>query len=411
MEHSNHTGQAFWLAFIDLDRFKFVNDSLGHKAGDQLLTEVSRRLSDVVQDTDTVARFGGDEFIIILQGQCDTHLRMDVLNKLIEASESPIFIEGKEIFISASIGISIYPTDAQDADGLLRNADVAMYRAKEMGNNNFQFFTQTMNKRVTDRLSMETHLRKALELNEFKLLYQPKVNLESKKIVGMEALIRWHSEALGFVSPQQFIPLAEENGMIIQIGEWALKTACEQTKAWHDSGYDNLLISVNLSARQFKQKDLVNSIAIILEETGLTPNSLELELTEGLIMSSVDDSMKILHGIKSIGVHLSVDDFGTGYSSLAYLKNLPLDTLKIDKSFTDDIINHTDNVPIVASVILLAKNLNLKVVAEGVESVEQVKYLSAHQCDEIQGYYFSKPVNTEDFEALLKNNATLKLVD
>ncbi len=407
MEHSDHTGQAFWLAFIDLDRFKFVNDSLGHKAGDQLLMEVSQRLSAVVQDTDTIARFGGDEFIIILQGQSDTHLRMDVLNKLIEAGESPIFIEGKEIFISASIGISVYPTDAQDADGLLRNADVAMYRAKEMGKNNFQFFTQSMNKRVTDRLSMETHLRKALELNEFKLLYQPKVNLKTQKIVGMEALIRWHSEALGFVSPQQFIPLAEENGMIIQIGEWALKTACAQTKAWQLAGFDDLLISVNLSARQFKHKDLVNSIAVILKETGLAPNSLELELTEGLIMSGVEDSMKILHGIKSIGVHLSVDDFGTGYSSLAYLKNLPLDTLKIDKSFTDDIINHTDKVPIVASVILLAKNLGLKVVAEGVENIEQVKYLTAHQCDEIQGYYFSKPESTESFQEMLKANKQL----
>ena len=409
MEHSDHTGEAFWLAFIDLDRFKFVNDSLGHKAGDQLLMEVSARLSEVVQDTDTIARFGGDEFIIILQGQTDAHLRMDVLNKLIQASETPIWIEGKEIFISASIGISVYPTDAKDADSLLRNADVAMYRAKEMGKNNFQFFTQSMNKRVTDRLSMETHLRKALELNEFKLVYQPKVNLISKKIVGMEALIRWHSEALGFVSPQQFIPLAEENGMIIQIGEWALKTACAQTKAWHDAGYDDLLISVNLSARQFKQKDLVQSIVVILEETGLKPNALELELTEGLIMSGVEESMKILNGIKSIGVHLSVDDFGTGYSSLAYLKNLPLDTLKIDKSFTDDIVNRNDNVPIVASVILLAKNLGLKVVAEGVENVEQAFYLTNHGCNEIQGYYFSKPETTESFEAMLKANKKLTL--
>lgn len=409
MEHSDHTGQPFWLAFIDLDRFKFVNDSLGHSAGDQLLTEVAKRLSAIVEDTDTVARFGGDEFIIILQHQSDSHLRMDMLNQLIEASATPIDLEGKEIFMSASIGIAVYPTDGNDGDTLLRNADVAMYRAKELGKNNFQFFTQSMNKRVTDRLSLEMHLRRAIELNEFKLVYQPKVSLETHKIVGMEALIRWHSEALGFISPQQFIPLAEENGLIIPIGEWAMKTACAQTKAWHDMGFDQLRISVNLSARQFKQKDLVNSINDILQETGLNADALELELTESLVMNGVDESMKILHGIREAGVHLSVDDFGTGYSSLAYLKDLPLNTLKIDKSFTDGIINAHDKVPIVDSVILLAKNLGLKVVAEGVEHSYQARYLAAHDCDEIQGYYFSKPESPENFEAMLLSNKTLVL--
>lgn len=407
MEHADHTGEQFWLAFIDLDRFKFVNDSLGHTAGDQLLMEVAKRLSQLVQNNDTVARFGGDEFIIILQDQSDSHMRMDVLNKLIETSTTPIDIEGKEIFMSASIGIAVYPTDGNDADSLLRNADVAMYRAKELGKNNFQFFTQTMNKRVTDRLSMEMHLRKALELGEFKLVYQPKVCLKTNKIVGMEALIRWHSEALGFISPLQFIPLAEENGMIVPIGEWAMRTACAQAKAWHQAGFDHLLISVNLSARQFKQQDLVHSIEQILEETGLPAESLEMELTESLIMSGVEDSMKILHGIKSIGVKLSVDDFGTGYSSLAYLKNLPLDTLKIDKSFTDDITEHAKKVPIVDSIILLAQNLGLKVVAEGVEGYAQVQYLKSHHCDEIQGYYFSKPESAENFERMLKENKVL----
>ncbi len=409
MEHSDHTGEPFWLAFIDLDRFKFVNDSLGHSAGDQLLTEVAKRLSTIVEDTDTVARFGGDEFIIILQHQSDSHLRMDMLNQLLEASATPIYLEGKEIFMSASIGIAVYPTDGNDGDTLLRNADVAMYRAKEMGKNNFQFFTQSMNKRVTDRLSLEMHLRRAIELNEFKLVYQPKVCLVTHEVVGMEALIRWHSEALGFISPLQFIPLAEENGLIIPIGEWTMRTACAQTKAWHAMGFDQLRISVNLSARQFKQKDLVNSINHILHDTNLSADKFELELTESLVMNGVDESMKILHGIREAGVHLSVDDFGTGYSSLAYLKDLPLNTLKIDKSFTDGIINAHDKVPIVDSIILLAKNLGLKVVAEGVEHSYQASYLAAHGCDEIQGYYFSKPESAENFEAMLLAHKKLVL--
>lgn len=409
MEHSDHTGEPFWLAFIDLDRFKFVNDSLGHSAGDQLLTEVAKRLSAIVEDTDTVARFGGDEFIIIFQHQSDSHLRMDMLNQLIEASATPIYLEGKEIFMSASIGISVYPTDGNDGDTLLRNADVAMYRAKEMGKNNFQFFTQTMNKRVTDRLSLEMHLRRAIELNEFKLVYQPKVCLVTNEVVGMEALIRWHSEALGFISPLQFIPLAEENGLIIPIGEWAMRTACAQTKAWHAMGFEHLRISVNLSARQFKQKDLVTSIGHVLQDTGLHADALELELTESLVMNGVEESMKILHGIRQAGVHLSVDDFGTGYSSLAYLKDLPLNTLKIDKSFTDGIINRYDKVPIVDSIILLAKNLGLKVVAEGVEHSYQASYLAAHGCDEIQGYFFSKPESPENFEAMLLSHKKLIL--
>jgi diguanylate cyclase (GGDEF)-like protein len=409
MEHSDHTGKPFWLAFIDLDRFKFVNDSLGHSVGDQLLTEVAKRLSAIIEDTDTVARFGGDEFIIIMQHQSESQLRMVMLNQLIEASATPIYLEGKEIFMSASIGIAVYPTDGKDADTLLKNADVAMYRAKEMGKNNFQFFTQSMNKRVTDRLSLEMHLRRAIELNEFRLVYQPKVSLVTHEIVGMEALIRWHSEELGIISPLQFIPLAEENGLIIPIGEWAMRTACAQTKAWQNMGFKHLRISVNLSARQFKQKDLVQSITQILHDTQLDVDALELELTESLVMNGVEESMKILHRIREIGVHLSVDDFGTGYSSLAYLKDLPLNTLKIDKSFTDDIHNAHDKVPIVDSIILLAKNLGLKVVAEGVEHSHQASYLATHGCDEIQGYFFSKPENPANFEAMLLSHKKLSI--
>lgn len=405
IEKSNATGNTFWLAFLDLDRFKFINDSIGHNAGDIVLKAMAQRLKAVLSETDTIARFGGDEFIMILQHETTDHARMEILKSIIKASETPLIIEGNEIFISASIGISIYPDDGKTNEQVIKNADVAMYRAKEMGKNNFQFFTRFMNKRVTDRLLMETHLRRALELNELTLDYQAKVNIKTNQIVGMEALIRWESKALGLISPLHFIPLAEETGLIIQIGEWVLKTACEQTKDWHNMGFSNLLVSVNLSARQFKQKNLLISIKDTLNASGLPAHSLELELTESLLMNDVGNSMNILNGIRAIGVQLSVDDFGTGYSSLSYLKNLPLDTLKIDKSFIDDIVHHSDNVPIADSIILLAKNLNLKVVAEGVETVEQVKYLEAHGCDEIQGFYYSNPVNHHDFEAFLKAQA------
>lgn len=407
MEHSDRSGEPFLLAFIDLDRFKFINDSLGHKTGDQLLCEVSRRLEQAVRDTDTVARFGGDEFIVILQGEMDDNFRIGILQRLIQAVEAPFIIGDHQTITTCSVGVSIYPTDATDADTLLSSADIAMYRAKELGKNNFQFFTQSMNEKIANHLRLETNLRKALEQNEFVVYYQPKIDLKSKLIVGMEALIRWNSPELGFVSPANFIPLAEESGLIVPIGQWVLKTACEQAVAWQKAGYGTLLMSVNLSARQFQQKSLVNSIAAILIETGLEGKCLELELTESLVMGELETALKTLHEIKSLGVHLSIDDFGTGYSSLSYLKKLPVDTLKIDKSFTDDIVLHSDIAPIAASIIALAKNLKLKVVAEGVESYDQVKYLSAHGCDEIQGYYFSEPAAALSIEDLLKNNTAL----
>ncbi len=401
MEHSDRSGEPFWLVFIDLDRFKLVNDSLGHKAGDQLLSEVAKRLEWAIRDTDTLARFGGDEFIVILQGNMEDNLRMGMLNRLVHALEVPFAIDGNEITTTCSAGVAVYPTDATSTDTLLSNADIAMYRAKELGKNNFQFFTQSMNEKVADRLRVETHLRKALELNELEVFYQPKVDLHTKEIVGMEALVRWNSKALGLTSPVNFISLAEETGLIVPIGEWVLKTACAQAVAWQKAGYGKLVMAVNLSARQFGQKNLLKSITNILEETGMDAQQLELELTESMIMNDAEEAEKILHSIKSLGVHLSIDDFGTGYSSLSYLKNLPVDTLKIDKSFIDDIVLHSDEAPIVASIISLAKNLKLNVVAEGVESYEQVRYLSTHGCNEIQGFYFSEPVPAETIETLL----------
>lgn len=402
MDHSDRCGDPFWIAFLDLDRFKFINDTLGHKIGDLFLIEISTRLEQTIRDTDTVARFGGDEFILILQGQMDENLRISVLHRLIQAISTVVIIEGNEIFSTCSVGVSVYPTDGSTPDILLRNADIAMYRAKELGRNNLQFFTQSMNEKLTDRLRMETHMRKALELNEFSVYYQPKIDLNTKQIVGMEALIRWNSKELGFITPLHFIPLAEETGLIIPIGEWVLKTACAQAVAWQKAGFGKLLMSVNLSARQFRQKNLVEAIADILRETGLDAGNLELELTESLIMNDIENSQNILHDIKSLGVSLAIDDFGTGYSSLSYLKNLPVDALKIDKSFIDDIVLHTDEVPIVASVISLAKNLKLKVIAEGVETPEQVIYLASHGCNEIQGYYFSRPEPAEIIEIMLR---------
>jgi diguanylate cyclase (GGDEF)-like protein len=416
MEHSDRSGEPFLVAFIDLDRFKFINDSLGHKTGDKLLCEVSRRLEQAVRDTDTVARFGGDEFIVILQGEMDDNFRIGILQRLIQEVGTPFVVDSHQTITTCSIGVSVYPADATDADTLLSSADIAMYRAKELGKNNFQFFMQSMNEKIANHLRLETNLRKALEQNEFIVHYQPKVDLISKLIVGMEALIRWDNPELGFVSPANFIPLAEESGLIVPIGEWVLKIACQQAVAWQKAGYGTLLMSVNLSARQFQQKNLVKTIAAILIETGLEAKCLELELTESLVMGDMETALKTMHEIKSLGVHLSIDDFGTGYSSLSYLKKLPIDTLKIDKSFTDDIVLHSDAAPIAASIISLAKNLKLKVVAEGVESSEQVKYLTAHGCDEIQGYYFSKPATATSIEELLKinpafNSPSLKLVE
>lgn len=409
IEHSNHTEKPFWVLFIDLDRFKNVNDSLGHTAGDSLLKEMGSRLLSTVQEEDTVARFGGDEFVVILRGDKGESLQLDTLNRLIDSISLPMYLNKHELINTCSIGIATYPNDGKNVETIIQNADIAMYHAKEIGRNNYHFYKESLNAKASERLQMVSFLSKALEGNEFSLHYQPKVDLITNRIVGLEALIRWNNTVLGNVSPAQFIPLAEETGLIGKIGEWVLRTACAQMTEWHENGLGNLLMSVNISSRQLQDDGLIDTIKTILVETGLKTKYLELELTESMLMNNSTESISKLNSIKSLGIQLSVDDFGTGYSSLSYLHTLPIDTLKIDKAFTDTITTSTKKAPVVDTIISLAKSLNLKVVAEGVEIPEQAVYLKKHGCNQIQGYYFSKPLPADATTELLASDKILEL--
>ena len=400
-------GHPIWVLFVDLDRFKFVNDTLGHQAGDILLTAVSSRLQAAVRDTDTVARMGGDEFVLILPERTDAGLSTHIVQRIMDAIAQPLTIEGHEFFVSCSIGVAVYPADGDTPEELIKHADIAMYRAKETGRNNFQFYTSAMNERALERLHIEGDLRNALEREEFMLHYQPQVDLRTGEIVGVEALIRWQHPELGMVPPVRFIGLAEENGLIVPIGAWVIRTACLQNKAWQLHGLGNLRISVNLSARQFAQEDLVESIASSLREAGLAPEYLEIELTESLVMADVDRAIGILRELKALGVQLSIDDFGTGYSSLSYLKRFPIDVLKIDRSFVNDITIDPDDAAIVASIVSLAHSLRLQVIAEGVETEAQLTYLREHDCDQIQGYFFSRPVTADALTVMLEEGKCL----
>jgi diguanylate cyclase (GGDEF)-like protein/PAS domain S-box-containing protein len=398
-----------WVVFIDLDRFKVVNDSLGHKAGDRLLNVVAERLHEVLRDTDTVARLGGDEFVLVLPERLEEKLTVHVVQRVLDTIVAPVTIDGNELFLTCSAGIAVYPVDGLDPEPLIEHADIAMYRAKERGRNNYQFYTPEMNQRARERLRLEGDLRSAIERAEFVLHYQPQVDLPGGRIVGMEALIRWQHPELGLLAPARFINLAEETGLIVPIGAWVLRTACAQAKAWQLAGHGDLRIAVNLSARQFSQQDLAQSILAVLEETGLAPHCLEIELTESLVMEDVEDAIGILRQLKAVGVLLSIDDFGTGYSSLSYLKRFPIDVLKIDQSFVRDITLDPDDAAIVLSIISLAHNLKLLVIAEGVETREQLDYLARHGCSQMQGYYFSQPVPAKAFEQLLSGDGCLPI--
>jgi diguanylate cyclase (GGDEF)-like protein len=392
------------VVFMDLDHFKFVNDSLGHSIGDKLLKAMSERLRAVLREGDTVGRVGGDEFVLILNDQSNEEVIFRAMQRISSKVSEPITIDGKELYVSCSAGISMYPQDGPDVDTLLKNADAAMYRAKEHGRNNFQFYTAEMNERVNERLALENALRRALERQEFILHYQQKVDMKSGAIVGAEALVRWMHPEWGLVRPARFIPLAEETGLIVQLGEWVLREACRQTREWLDSGLKPGVVSVNLSARQFRQEGLVRMVSRILEETKLDPAQLEMELTESMVMHNVEAAIATLQGLKSLGVALSVDDFGTGYSSLSYLKDLPIDALKIDRSFVRDIgagAEAEDGV-IAQAIISLGHSLHLKVVAEGVETDQQVRFLKRFGCDELQGFFYGEPVAPADYAGLLE---------
>lgn len=410
--YSARNGHAVWVVLVDLDRFKFVNDTMGHQAGDVLLKIISDRLQASVRESDTVARLGGDEFVLVLPecGDGPSGYSSDVIQRIMEAVVKPLNIQGSEFFLSCSMGIAVYPNDGADPTTLLAHADVAMYRSKELGRNNFQFYTPAMNDQALERLRIEGELRHAVELNELVLHYQPQVDLHTGAIVGLEALVRWNHPILGMVQPGSFISLAEETGLIIPIGAWVLQTACRQAKAWQDMGFTQLRIAVNLSARQFTQASLLESIKATLQETGLAARFLEIELTESSVMADIERNILTLRDLKSLGVQLSVDDFGTGHSSLAYLKRFPIDTLKIDRSFVRDIAINQDDASIVSSIISLAHNLKLNVIAEGVETASQMDILRAQGCNEMQGYYFCKPLPSDQIETLLLNESKTALV-
>ncbi len=397
--------QLVALMFLDLDRFKEINDTLGHTIGDQVLQAVAALLQRTLRDTDTVARLGGDEFTVVLENLSQVDEIKMVAEKIQKAFTDPLLIEGREIFVTASVGITIYPFSGTEIDGLLQAADIAMYRAKEEGGNAYEFYSPEVNAQTAERLKMEAMLRRALERREFTLHYQPKVSVHGGRITGAEALIRWNSKELGPIPPGQFIPLAEKTGLILPIGEWVLKTACAQCKAWEDQGLPGLLMSVNLSPRQLRQKNLLEMVAGVLKDTGLDPGLLELEITEGAIMHHAETAVALLEQLHLLGIQLSVDDFGTGYSSLAYLKRFPVQRLKIDQSFVRDLTTDAGDASIVAAIIAMAKSLKLGVVAEGVETREQLVFLAGLHCDDYQGYYFSRPVPAEEFARLFKNTA------
>ncbi|WP_240778426.1 EAL domain-containing protein [Shewanella polaris] len=388
------------LLFLDLDRFKHINDSMGHHIGDLLLKAVAHRLQNSVRDGDTVARLGGDEFTIILEGVAKTKAATIIAEKVLNAFQTPFLLDDKVLTISPSIGLSLYPEDAQDTTSLIKYADTAMYHAKSLGRNNFQFYTEQLNKYATRHVQLEAGLKKAMQDNELYLVYQPQFDVKTEMIIGLEALLRWDSPELGFISPVEFIPLAEETGMINQIGNWAINEACNQLAEWHNLGFEHISVAVNLSARQLKA-DIISTIEVALAVSGLPASALELELTESMIMGNPKDSVAVLAKLKALGLTIAIDDFGTGYSSLSYLKRFPIDTLKIDREFVRDITEDPDDAAITSAIITLAHSLELNVVAEGVETQEQLDFLREGGCDQVQGFLLSKPLNTVDCLALL----------
>jgi diguanylate cyclase (GGDEF)-like protein/PAS domain S-box-containing protein len=394
------------LLFVDLDRFKVINDTLGHQAGDSLLKGVAAQLKRCVRAADVVARLGGDEFVVLLEEGADANAAQAVARKLLEALARPIAVEGADCRVTASIGIAMFPGDGQDEGALMKSADIAMYQAKDEGKNNFQYFSAANQSRSLGKMAMEGHLRGALERNELFLHYQPKKSLRTGAISGVEALLRWRNPVLGLVPPAEFIPLAEETGLILPIGRFVLREACERVAAWGRAGLPALRVAVNLSMRQLADPEFPAHIAATLAQAGLPPGQLELELTESMVMSNPERMLALLTGIRGTGVQLSIDDFGTGYSSLGQLKRLPIDALKIDRSFIRDIPGDLEDEAIAETIIAMARKLGLTVIAEGVETQAQQDFLGMHDCDEMQGFHFARPLPADEFEMLLRRSPT-----
>ncbi|KHK64413.1 MULTISPECIES: EAL domain-containing protein [Pseudomonas] len=385
------------VMFIGLDRFKRINNALGHPVGDEMLKRVARTLAAVVRESDSVFRYGSDEFVVILGDITDSQLIKGVAEKLLASINSPHPIDGHDLTVTASLGISVYPADGFDAVALIKKAETAMRNVKEHGPNDYRFFTEDMNRRARQQQTIESGLRLALQRKEFVLHYQPKLDLTSGEVVGVEALVRWNRPDHGLVYPSDFIPVAEDSGLIVPLSQWVLQEACQQARRWQAEGMRPLYLSVNVSAIDFRQRGFVDGIARTLKETGLDPTQLELEITESVLMQNIDTTVATLNAIKHLGIRLAIDDFGTGYSSLSYLQKFPVDVLKIDQSFVGDLSIDSNDAKLVSTIISLGKSLNLHIIAEGVETREQLEFLKIHHCEEAQGYYFSKAVEPQAF--------------
>ncbi len=398
------SGETIGIMDIDIDNFKNINDTLGHSYGDELLIDVTHRLKQAMDENDYLARIGGDEFIILTQNLEDTVTYEEKIKKIKKVFSYPFVLSTKEYFVTVSIGVAFAPKDGKTSQALIKNVDAAMYVAKANGKNTHAYFDYSFNQKLTEKIEIQSELRKAIEREEFVLFYQAQMNLESKKVVGFEALIRWNHPERGMIAPDEFIYLAEETGMIIPIGKWVLRTACVQLKQWAEQ-YPDITMAVNLSARQFKDRDIVRTVYDIIEETGINPGHLELEITESVALDDIEYTIKTIEELRRLGVNFSLDDFGTGYSSMSYLKRLPVSNLKIDKSFLDTVMEDESDQKIIQTIISLARNLDLFVIAEGVESFDQEQFLKDSNCDKAQGYLYSEPVPQDKAETFLQDKA------
>lgn len=402
LEETKKKGNKLAVLYFDIDRFKDINDTLGHDTGDHILNLVGKRIENIIKDGDILARFGGDEFLILMKDIEDENEVVEFAKQVLDKMSQPFLMNRYKHFLTASVGVSIYPEGGKDLTTLVKNADMAMYRAKKGGGNNFYVYNKELSDIEINKVKTISQLRRAVERNEFELYYQPKIDMNLGKVHGMEALIRWNNPDEGLIGPNKFIPIAEEMGLILPIGEWVLREACRQNKEWLDKGYQPIRVSVNISGMQFQQKDFVDIVENILESTGLESQYLELEITESIAMIDIKYTIEVLKKLKSLGVYISIDDFGTGYSSFSYLKEMSVDELKIDRTFIMDVNTNTKNMSIVKAIIHLAHELNLEVTAEGAETEEHIQFLKENNCDKVQGYYYSKPVSSEEFEKFLK---------